>query len=335
MSQTVLVADDSRTIRKVVEMALKATRYDVVGVESAREAMEAAQQRPAVILLDYYMPDGSGYDICRALKGNAATSGIPVIMLGGTYKSFDPNLAQNCGADKVVMKPFKTDDLINAIEAVVGAGASSVAPTPAPVANNWGAPAPPAPPAPAPVANNWGTPAPPAPPAPMPAGPSAFQSTPPKPPAAAAEAVWGATPPPFGGPPSPESQPRISTSSTSQPRIAPPDVNASSRQPSPTPAPLPASTPAPVASGSHSGMTNLGMSRSELEDFIREEVRKTIRDEVPNMLRNVMGEVFQQKVLPKLVKHSEEKIQETLRQELDTRIAQQVRSELERLLSEE
>ncbi|TXD43487.1 response regulator [Lujinxingia vulgaris] len=301
MSQTVLVADDSRTIRKVVQMALKASTYDVVGVGSAREAVEAAQQRPSVILLDYYMPDGSGYDVCRALKNNAATSAIPVIMLGGGYKSFDAQMARDCGASQVVMKPFKTDDLIKAIDQAISQPAAAPAPPQAPAA--------PQPPARS-FAQPDATPMPPAAPQrqPMSAGsqPRIPSATPPRTPSG--------------------SQPRIP--SGSQPRIATPDVNASSRQPSP------ASTPMPGAA-SGSGVSPLPMGRAEIENFIREEVKNAVRDELPGLLRNVMGEVFQQKVLPKLLQHSDDKIQETLDAQLSERITRQVRMELERLLSEE
>ncbi|TXD38830.1 response regulator [Lujinxingia vulgaris] len=303
MSQTVLVADDSRTIRKVVQMALKASTYDVVGVGSAREAVEAAQQRPSVILLDYYMPDGSGYDVCRALKNNAATSAIPVIMLGGGYKSFDAQMARDCGASQVVMKPFKTDDLIKAIDQAISQPAP--APPQAPVQQAA------VPQAPARTfAQPDATPMPPAAPQrqPMSAGsqPRIPSATPPRTPSG--------------------SQPRIP--SGSQPRIATPDVNASSRQPSP------ASTPMPGAA-SGSGVSALPMGRAEIENFIREEVKNAVRDELPGLLRNVMGEVFQQKVLPKLLQHSDDKIQETLDAQLSERITRQVRMELERLLSEE
>ncbi|MBA2662768.1 MAG: response regulator [Bradymonadaceae bacterium] len=353
MSQTVLVADDSRTIRKVVEMALKARPFEVVGVGSAREAMEAAQRNPSVIILDYYMPDGSGYDICRALKSNQATRAIPVIMLGGTYKNFDPAMARDCGAEGVVMKPFKTDDLIDAIEAVLSGSSAGLAPPPqAPLGYQ-----------PAPVAVQevvqrpaFQSPA----PAPVHSPASAFQAAPQQASAQPASAFQrpepsaanlSLTPPPLSAPasisepriglnPSVGSQPRIPSSSSqpriasgnSQPRIAAPDVNASSRQRTPTP---PSGVSSPSINASGSGLSPLPMNRSELENLIREEVKKTVRDELPALLRNVMGEVFQQKVLPKLIKHGEERIQQTLREELDTRITTQVRSELERLLSEE
>ncbi len=297
MSQTVLVADDSRTIRKVVEMALKAQPFEVIGVGSAREAMEAAERNPSIIILDYYMPDGSGYDVCRALKANQSTSNIPVLMLGGTYKNFDPAMARDCGVQGILMKPFSTDELITAISdalsaAPQAAGASrSTASAPPPRIPQTSAPLPVQPPRQAP--------------APRPAlnTPSA-------------------------------SQPRMPISS-SQPRIVTPDVASGVRHRSPTPASGLSSPSIAAQSTSGSGLSPLPMNRSELENLIREEVKKTVREELPGLLRNVMGEVFQQKVLPRLLKHSDERIQTTLREELDSRITQQVRSELERLLSDE
>ena len=117
MSQTVLVADDSQTIRQIVGMALKASSYQILEASSARATMDALQRRPDIILLDYYMPDGSGYELCRAIKNNDATRHIHVVMLGGTYKNFDENMARQAGADAVIWKPFKTDQLISALNA--------------------------------------------------------------------------------------------------------------------------------------------------------------------------------------------------------------------------
>ncbi len=303
MSQTVLVADDSNTIRQIVEMALKASSFDVVGVGSAQDAMEAARHQPSVILLDYYMPDGSGYDVCRALKSDAGTAGIPVVMLGGTYKNFDENLARQSGADAVLMKPFKTDQLIEIIESANGAGAGAPAqqqaapqqqapqhqPEPEPIMLE---------PEPEPMELEI---------EPEPLAPQPHHQ-------AASQARTPSQPPPAG----------------SQPRIATPDVNASSRQPqSAQPA-----TGAPTGGGS--GLTAVGgMSRSEIEALVKEEVKNAVRTELPGLLRNIMGEVFQQKVLPKLVQHAEERVDSLVSQQLGGQIQSQVRSELERLLSEE
>ena len=77
------------------------------------------------------------------------------------------------------------------------------------------------------------------------------------------------------------------------------------------------------------------MSRSEIEALVKEEVKNAVRSELPGLLRNIMGEVFQQKVLPKLVQHAEERVDSLVSQQLGGQIQNQVRAELERLLSEE
>ncbi len=339
MSQTVLVADDSQTIRKVVKMALKASAFDVKGVGSGREAMDAAQQQPVVILLDYYMPDASGYDVCRALKGNNATSHIPVIMLGGTYKNFDPDLARDSGAANVIMKPFTTDALVGAIEdAVNGAGALGAAPPQA-------SPAPQAEPVqaldleePAPVPSGWGTPPPQQQPQVQhqpaqhqPAQPQAqhqpAQHQPAQPqPQAQHQPAQPPSQPQMAAPsqtPVPESQPRIPVQSSGQSRGSQPRISSQERKPTP----MPGSAPSPMPAGP-------GMSADEIKALVEEQVKATVKAELPGLLRNVMGEVFQQKVLPKLLKHSEDKIERTLSEQLEGRISAQIRAELERLLAE-
>lgn len=297
MSQTVLVADDSQTIRQIVEMALKASEYEVVGVNSAQDAMEAAKQSPSVILLDYYMPDGSGYDVCRALKNGGSTSGIPVIMLGGTYKNFDENLARQAGADGIVMKPFKTDTLINAIEAVQSGAAAAppmqeakLEPAPAPQQQAQPAPQQQAQPAPQPQAQT--------------VQPTPDQSTPPP---------RTPTPAPTG----------------SQSRITTPDVNASSRETAQQ-----HTAPAASASTSGSGAIGVGLSKGEMQKMIQDEVRNVVKSELPNMLRTVMGETFQKKVLPKLMSHTESRIESMVSERMQSAIREQVREELERLLAE-
>lgn len=301
MAHTVLVADDSKTIRQIVGMALKASPYQLLEASSARATLEAIQRSgPDVILLDYHMPDGSGYEICRRLKANASTSRIPVIMLGGTYKNFDESAARQAGADEVIWKPFKTDQLLGAIESALSRPAP--APTPAP--------------APARAPSSSGAPMPP--PNPFSAGRS-------------------------GAPDlsSPGVQPhRQAPTSGSQPRIPTPTPHPAARNPlrqtgsqpriNPEP-PRPAQNAAPAPAAS----AGPGVDRAELEGMIRDEVKRAVREELPGLLRNVMGDLFQQKILPRLVKHSEQKVNQVLNEQLSQRVTEQVRVELERLLGDE
>jgi len=313
MSPTVLVVDDSRTIRKVVEMALKASPFEVLSASNAREGMQAAQRLPAVILLDYYMPDASGYEVCRALKGNPSTAHIPIVMLGGNARQFSEVDARQAGADDVVMKPFLTDTLVSAIERLADGQVTSAAPAfqpPKPVAPAV------APPAPPPFATK-----------PQPPTPQRQRIETPTPQPQRVEQPAAASAP---------AQPRTPATSTpgrlggSQPRIATPDVNASTRAQE-----VAASAPAAPSTTSDSGVSNIGMSRAEIETVVKEEVQNAVKEQLPGLLRTVMGEVFQKKVLPKLVEHGEQRVNSIVENSLNEKIADVVRLEIERLLAED
>jgi DNA-binding response OmpR family regulator len=317
MTETVLVADDSRTIRQIVEMALKASSWEVVGVDNAQDAVQAARQSPSVILLDYYMPDGSGYDVCRALKSDAQTSSIPIVMLGGTYKNFDEALARQAGADEVLMKPFKTDALIDALETAQANGAAAAPPEP-----SYEAPTPEPEPEPSYEA-------------PTPEPEPVYEAPTPEP-----EPVYEA-PTPTPRRTSQQQQQKDKTplpKTPSRPRI-PSEPARSASTPDITPGSTPgaqtsASTPTPTPTpGSGSAGTG-GIDRAELEALVKEEVKSAVRSELPALLRNVMGEIFQQKVLPKLMEHAEARVKSVVRENLSGQIQNQVRAELERLLEE-
>jgi CheY-like chemotaxis protein len=406
MSPTVLVADDSRTIRQVVEWALKGSAFEVVGVGSAQETMEAAQQQPSVILLDYHMPDGSGYEVCRALKNGGPTSQIPVVMLGGTYHDFDESQARDAGADEVVMKPFKTDDLIGAIDSVSNAAADAAAaselggqtassgPSTAPPTASGGGAAKPAegstqqPGGAAaagrgaggggaqPGAGGGSTPG--SAPGRHPSGAGDSGDSKPRmrmddasgpkspPPRRGSRGGGGSQPrmrtPSSGGSgadqqptgdssgasrmpagdsrPGPGSQPRIPDSGSqprgstgSGPKASPPDVNASTRQQEVSSGS--GAGAAPSTGGADSGVSSIGASRAEIETMVEETVRRSVKEQLPGLLRNIMGEVFQKKVLPKLLEHGQQRVEALVQDELDERIRVCVREEIERLLAEE
>lgn len=311
MSHTVLVADDSLTIRQIVGMALKASPYRLVEASSARQTLDAAQARPDVILLDYYMPDGSGYDVCRALKNNATTRNIPVVMLGGSYKGFDEGLARQAGADGVVMKPFKTDQLIGAIESALRAPAAGPAVTSSgpqlgqPGLSQPGLSQP---------ARPTGLPL------PMPGQ----GLTRPQPTAPAAD-NQPRIPSPIGRQPLPTPTPSRSFSSgSSSPKL----------DPSP-PTPVHAPTPMPpIATAATMPAAVPAMDKAEMEEFIREEVRKVVRDELPNLLRTVMGDLLQQKLLPKIMQAADARVDAAIQEKMTHTVQAQVRAELEKLLND-
>ncbi len=121
MPKSVLVADDSLTMRKVIGMVLPQEDFQVTLVDNGVEAIQRARDlRPDVVLADVMMPGKSGYDVCQTLKSDPNTSHIPVLLLAGTFEPFDENRARAAGADGHVAKPFESAAFIDKVRALVG-----------------------------------------------------------------------------------------------------------------------------------------------------------------------------------------------------------------------
>lgn len=121
LTKTILVADDSKTIRRVVEMTFEKTGFEVVCTASAHEALERAPSvGPAVVLADVAMPDGDGYSLCTTLKSQATTAHVPVLLLAGSGEPVDETKAQLARADGHIKKPFDSGDLIDLVRRVTG-----------------------------------------------------------------------------------------------------------------------------------------------------------------------------------------------------------------------
>lgn len=133
MRRTILLADDSVTIRKVVQLAFAETDYRVEAVGSGAEALERFEAiRPDLVLADVVMPEPGGYDLCRAVKDSAHP--VPVLLLTGTFEPFDATRAAACGAEGHVVKPFDPKDLVDRVESVLARNeARAWSPAPAPV----------------------------------------------------------------------------------------------------------------------------------------------------------------------------------------------------------
>ena len=124
MAKTILVADDSVTIRKVVELTFSDSDIRVESVGSGQEALERiATLAPDLVLADVAMASPSGYEICEEIK--ASSHPVPVLLLAGTFEPFDSERARACRADGHVVKPFESTVLIEKVEALLSAPPSS------------------------------------------------------------------------------------------------------------------------------------------------------------------------------------------------------------------
>jgi CheY-like chemotaxis protein len=107
--RTLLLADDSAAVQKVIELTFADEGMQVVSVGDGRSALEKLEQfTPDVVLADAFMPGLDGYELCRFIKDDQRFSQIPVMLLVSSFAPFDEAEAQRAGADDIMTKPFQS-----------------------------------------------------------------------------------------------------------------------------------------------------------------------------------------------------------------------------------
>lgn len=104
-----LLADDSATIQKVIDLTFADEGVRVMAVSSGREVIEQLEEfAPDIVLADVHMPAPGGYEICEYVKTNEKLKHIPVMLLVGSFEPFDEAEARRVGADDILTKPFQS-----------------------------------------------------------------------------------------------------------------------------------------------------------------------------------------------------------------------------------
>jgi CheY-like chemotaxis protein len=120
MAQTILLADDSPTIRRVVELSLCDTEFRVEAVASGAAALERFERsRPDLVVADVGMPEPGGYELCRRIKQSSRP--VPVLLLTGAFEPLDDERARACGVDGHLTKPFESAALLERIRGLLAA----------------------------------------------------------------------------------------------------------------------------------------------------------------------------------------------------------------------
>src|SRR6059036_3026033 len=105
---TILIVDDSLSVRKVAERMLTEAGLEVAAVSSGEEALEwMSTKRPDLVIADVIMPDKSGFDVCTFVRSNAALADTPVILVSGFVDEELTRQAEACRADGIIKKPFQ------------------------------------------------------------------------------------------------------------------------------------------------------------------------------------------------------------------------------------
>jgi CheY-like chemotaxis protein len=120
MAYKLLLADDSITIQKVVELVLAEEDFEIKSVNNGEDALNLLDTfAPDIVLADIEMPKINGYKLCEKIKKNPLTAHVPVILLAGAFEPIDEELASQVGADDSVIKPFESQELISKLNAAL------------------------------------------------------------------------------------------------------------------------------------------------------------------------------------------------------------------------
>ena len=133
-----LLADDSVTIQRVIELTFSGEDIDVVAVNDGEQAIaRIPTEHPDIVLADIGMPKKGGYDVAAFVKGRTDLEHIPVLLLAGAFEPVDQARAEQVRCDGVLIKPFEPRQVIERVrellEGVKGSAARATADVPRPV----------------------------------------------------------------------------------------------------------------------------------------------------------------------------------------------------------
>jgi two-component system phosphate regulon response regulator PhoB len=118
--RTVLAIDDEKDLIELVRYNLEKEGFQVKGARDGESGLALAlQDQPDVVLVDLMLPGIDGLEVCRRLRSDSRTSGIPLIMLTAKSGESDRVVGLELGADDYVTKPFSTRELVARVRALL------------------------------------------------------------------------------------------------------------------------------------------------------------------------------------------------------------------------
>jgi CheY-like chemotaxis protein len=117
MPHKLLLADDSVTIQRVIELTFADEDIDVITVGNGQAAIDRAEtERPDIVLADAAMPERDGYEVAAFIKSHPQLSHVPVVLLAGAFEPIDEARARAAGCDGVLVKPFEPQMVISRVK---------------------------------------------------------------------------------------------------------------------------------------------------------------------------------------------------------------------------
>jgi CheY-like chemotaxis protein len=126
MRKTILLADDSPTIRRLVTQTFADADFKIVEVSNGDAAIKAVEEiKPNLVLADIYMPGKNGYEVCTFIRNHPVLNAVPVILLVGAFDAFNDETAKRVGATGNIKKPFEPRALIELVKSALSGDAGT------------------------------------------------------------------------------------------------------------------------------------------------------------------------------------------------------------------
>lgn len=124
-----VLADDSTTIQKVIQLSFAAEDFEIHTFANGPSALEYLRNQGSdIVLADISLPHLDGYDLCREIRHDPRTAGIPVVLLAGTFEPFDAERALEVGYTSLIVKPFETGKLVELVKKLASRAVSAKIP---------------------------------------------------------------------------------------------------------------------------------------------------------------------------------------------------------------
>ena len=124
----ILVADDEPNQLELLTFNLGQAGFEVIRAENGQQAIDMIEEhRPDLAIIDWMMPQMSGIDVCRTLRGRLDTKRLPIIILSARGEEGDRTLGLDIGADDYISKPFSPREMISRVRALLRRAHPSVA----------------------------------------------------------------------------------------------------------------------------------------------------------------------------------------------------------------
>lgn len=116
----ILVVDDEPGVLRFVAYALEAEGFEVVSAASGKEGLAKTEtESPDLVILDVRLPDMSGLQVCKRIRAESQSAGVPIILLTASTEVLDKLHGLEAGADRYITKPVDSDELVVKVQALL------------------------------------------------------------------------------------------------------------------------------------------------------------------------------------------------------------------------